>query len=82
MALDYLTAYLAQIFDITIRRHEKCRLTVFNVKNIQIQNSNVLGLPRLREMSTRQPVIWETRLLNSVYKELKFCFMPTAYLKV
>ena len=44
-------------------------------KNIQIENSNVLGLPRLREMSTRQPVIWETRLLNSVYKELKFCFM-------
>lgn len=40
-------------------------------KNIQIENSNVLGLPRLREMSTRQPVIWETRLLNSVYKELK-----------
>ena len=26
-------------------------------KNIQIENSNVLGLPRLREMSTRQPVI-------------------------
>ena len=51
-------------------------------KNIQIENSNVLGLPRLREMSTRQPLIWETRLLNSVYKELKFCFMPTAYLKV
>ena len=36
-------------------------------KNIQIENSNVLGLPRLRELISSEPVLWESGLLNSVY---------------